>query len=117
MRPIARQDAELELEFLKHLSPEFRNARFLDLIHAPSPEVAGKLTDIDPANAVAFITRVPHEGRDHQVDTAQARGIRHMRACAPVRSGGSDHRASGIGFRRRVDPDDPATIIYDLQSY
>lgn len=150
IRPIARRDAELELEFLAHLSPEFRNARFLGLVHDPSPEVARKLTDIDPTNTVAFIALVSHGGKDRQVgaaqfhaagdscdasltvggewrrrgvgsalmrhliDAARARGIRHMRAYAPVPSGGSDSLASSIGFRRRVDPDDPVAIIYDL---
>lgn len=152
IRPIARQDADLELEFLDHLSPEFRSARFLGLVRDPSPEVARELTDIDPANAVAFIALVPHEGRDRQVGAAQFhaegdscdasltvsgewrrggvgsalmrhlieaardRGIRHMRAYAPARGGG-DRLASRIGFRRRVDPDDPATVIYDLRLY
>lgn len=32
IRTISRQDAELELEFLDHLSPEFRSARFLGLV-------------------------------------------------------------------------------------
>jgi acetyltransferase len=150
IRPISRQDAELELQFLDHLSPEFRSARFLGLVRDPSPEVARELTDIDPANAVAFIALVSDDGRERQVGAAQfhatgdscdaaltvsgewrkrgvgsalmrhlleaarARGIRHMRAFAPARGGG-DRLASRIGFRRRVDPDDPATVIYDLR--
>jgi acetyltransferase len=152
IRPIARQDVELELEFLDHLSPEFRSARFLGLVQDPSPDVARKLTDIDPANAVAFIALVSDQGRDRQIGAAQfhatgdscdasltvsgewrrrgvgsalmrrlveaarARGIRHMRAYASARSGG-DELASRIGFQRRVDPDDPAAVIYELSLY
>ncbi len=152
IRPIARQDAELELEFLNHLSPRFRNSRFLGLVRDPSPEVARELTNLDPAKAVAFIALVSQEGRDHQIGAAQfhvntqgdscdasltvsdewrkrgvgsflmhhlieaarARGIRHMRAYAPSRSGGGDQLAARIGFQRRLDPRDPATVIYDL---
>ncbi len=152
IRPIDEHDAELELEFLNHLSPEFRNSRFLGLVRDPSPEVARELTSLDPATAVAFIALVSHQGRDHQIGAAQfrvnatgdscdatltvsgewrkrgvgsllmrrlieaarARGIRHMRAYAPARSHGGDQLAARIGFQRRQDPRDSATVIYDL---
>lgn len=152
IRSIDRDDAELELEFLNHLSPEFRSARFLGLVRDPSPEVARELTDLDSATAVAFIALVSNEGRDQQIGAAQfhvnatgdscdaalavsgdwrkrgvgsflmrhlieaarARGIRHIRAYAPSRSGGGDQLAARIGFLRRLDSRDPATVIYDL---
>lgn len=150
IRPVGPDDAGLELEFLGHLSPEFRSARFLGLVRDPSPEVARKLTDIDPANAVALIALVADGGRErqigaahfhcsgdrcdaaltvsgewrrrgvgsalmrHLIDAARARGIRHMRAYAPSGSHG-EHLAARIGFRRRPDPHDPATVLYDLE--
>lgn len=152
IRSIDRADEELELEFLNHLSPEFRNARFLGLVRDPSPEVARELTQIDPATAVAFIALVSDKGRDQQIGAAQfhvsaagdscdaslavsdpwrkrgvgsflmhhliaaarARGIRHMRAYVPNRSDGGDQLATHIGFQRRLDPHDPATVVYDL---
>ena len=152
IRLIDREDAELELEFLNHLSPEFRSSRFLGLIRDPSPAVARELTSLDPATAVGFIALVSHDGRDQQIGAAQfqvnttgdscdaslavsgdwrkrgvgsflmrhliaaarARGMRHMRAYAPSRSGGGDQLAARIGFQRRLDPRDPATVIYDL---
>lgn len=152
IRSIGPQDAELELEFLTHLSPRFRSARFLGLVRDPSPEVARELTNLDPDTAVGFIAVVSDQGRDQQIGAAQfhvnatgdscdasltvsdewrqrgvgsflmqrliaaakARGIRHMRAHALSRSGGGDRLALLIGFRRRLDPRDPATVIYDL---
>lgn len=152
IRPISEQDAELELEFLNHLSPAFRSSRFLGLVRDPTPEVARELTRLDPACAVGFIALVPHEGREREIGAAQfhvnvagdrcdasltvsgewrkrgvgsllmrhliaaarARGIRHMCAYAPNRSGGGDRLAAHIGFQRRLDPRDPATVIYDL---
>lgn len=152
IRSIGQQDAELELEFLTHLSPAFRSSRFLGLVHDPTPEVARELTSLDPARAVGFIALVPYEGREREIGAAQfhanaagdscdasltvsgewrqrgvgsllmrhliaaarARGIRHMRAYAPGRSGGGDRLAANIGFQRRLDPRDPATVIYDL---
>ena len=153
IRPIDEQDAELELEFLNNLSPEFRRLRFLGLIRDPCPEVARELTDLDPGQAAGFIALVSHEGRDRQigaahfhtdtkgdgcdcsvtvseewqkrgvgsslmrrlVDVATARGLRHMRAQAPARSDGSHHLAARIGFRRRLDRRDPATVVYHLK--
>ncbi|MCK9539252.1 N-acetyltransferase family protein [Dokdonella sp.] len=153
IRSISRDDAERELEFLEHLSPEFRNARFLGLIQDPSPEVARRLTDLDPTKAVGFIALVSHKGRDRQIGAAQfhvnargdscdssltvsgewrkrgvgtllmqrlieaarARGIRHMRAYIQAPSGAGDQLAIRLGFQRRLDPHDPATVIYDLE--
>ncbi len=153
IRPIDRQDAELELEFLNSLSPEFRGLRFLGLVREPSLEVARELTALDPARAAGFIALISQDGRDRQigaahfhvdakgdgcdcsvtvsdewqkrgvgsalmrrlVDTARARGLRHMRAHAPARSDGSHHLAARIGFRRRLDRHDPATVVYHLR--
>ena len=49
------------------------------------------------------------------VDAAKARGLRHMRAHAPAHSDGSHHLAARIGFRRRLDRHDPATVVYHLK--
>lgn len=70
IRPSNEQDADLELEFLNHLSPEFRRLRFLGLVRDPSPEVARELTNPDPGNATALIALVTNDGRDHQVGAA-----------------------------------------------
>jgi acetyltransferase len=152
IRPIRSQDADLELEFLNHLSPEYRGSRFLGLVRDPTPEVARDLTDLDPAKAAGFVAVVSGAGGDRQVgaahfytnvagngcdcslavsedwqnrgigsllmrlliDAARARGIRHMRAFAPVRSGGSEQLAERLGFQRCLDPHDPVTVLYDL---
>ena len=70
IRPIDRQDAELELEFLISLSPEFRGLRFLGLIHEPSPQVARELTDLDPARAAGFVALISQQGRERQIGAA-----------------------------------------------
>ncbi len=149
IRPIGPDDADLELEFLRHLSPRFRNARFLGLVRDPSPEVARQLTAIDPADSVAFIALVAEAGRERQIGAAQfhvtgdacdasltvggewrrrgvgtalmrhlievarARGLRRMRAYAPPPAAGNA-LADGLGFERRPDPEDPATVVYEL---
>lgn len=64
IRPIGKQDAGLELEFLHGLSPEMRSLRFLGLIREPGPDVARGLTDLDPRRAAGFIAAVSDAGRD-----------------------------------------------------
>lgn len=152
IRPIDRQDAELELEFLNRLSPGMRSLRFLGLVREPCPDVARELTDLDPARAVGFMAVASDEGRDRQIgaahfrtnaagdrcdcsvtvsdewqkrgvgsslmrlliEAARSRGIRHMRAFAPARPDGSHHLAARLGFERRLDPRDPAVVVYHL---
>ncbi|TAN08936.1 MAG: GNAT family N-acetyltransferase [Rhodanobacteraceae bacterium] len=70
IRPIGAQDAELELDFLNRLSPEMRSLRFLGLIQEPCPDVARRLTHLDPANAAGFIALVSDAGRDRQIGAA-----------------------------------------------
>lgn len=70
IRPIGKQDAELELEFLERLSPAMRSLRFLGLVREPCADVARKLTDLDPANAAGFVALVSDEGRDRQIGAA-----------------------------------------------
>lgn len=48
------------------------------------------------------------------VDAARARGIRYMRAFAPVRADRSHHLAMRLGFKRRLDPRDPPVVVYHL---
>lgn len=70
IRPIRKQDADLELEFLNGLSPEMRGLRFLGLIREPCPDVARELTDLDPRHAAGFIAVVSDGGRERQVGAA-----------------------------------------------
>lgn len=154
IRPIRAEDADLEFEFLRELSPEYRSSRFLGLVRDPSRDVARELTQIDPTTTVAFIALASADGRTREVAAAQLRinaagdrcdctlavgeswqrrgiggllmdrlikaarqrGVRHMRAFAPVRTGHT-HRslAASLGFERRDDPRDPAVVIYDLE--
>ncbi|MCK9539251.1 N-acetyltransferase family protein [Dokdonella sp.] len=49
------------------------------------------------------------------IEAARLRGIRHMRAFAPTRSDGSHQLAARLGFERRLDPRDPAAVVYHLE--
>lgn len=49
------------------------------------------------------------------IEAARLRGVRHLRAFAPARSEGSSQLAARLGFQRRVDPRDPAAVVYHLE--
>ncbi|HEY0232251.1 MAG TPA: GNAT family N-acetyltransferase [Dokdonella sp.] len=62
VRPIRREDAALEREFIEHLSATSRRLRFLGSIGEPSDELIRSLTDIDYRRDVAFVAVIERDG-------------------------------------------------------
>lgn len=71
VRPICREDKELEREFIERLSPESRRYRFLGSIARPSDELLQRLTDIDPRREAALIAVVNENGGEREVGVAR----------------------------------------------
>ncbi len=71
IRPIRKQDAELERAFIKRLSPESRRMRFLGQIREPSEEMLRRLTDIDYKHEMAFIALVHRDGQTQEIGVAR----------------------------------------------
>jgi GNAT superfamily N-acetyltransferase len=71
IRPIRKEDAELERSFIKHLSLESRRMRFLGQIREPSDEMLRRLTDIDYKNEMAFIALVHRDGQTQEIGVAR----------------------------------------------
>lgn len=97
IRPIGKQDAELELEFLDRLSPEMRELRFLGLVHEASPEVAEELTDLDPAAAAGFIAVVAEDGRERQIGAAHFHLDAEKDACDCSATVSDEWQKRGVG--------------------
>lgn len=97
IRPVSRQDAGLELEFLRGLSPEFRALRFLGLVREPCPEVARELTELDPANAAGFIALVTHEGHEREIGAAHFRTNMAGDSCDCSVTVSEDWQKHGVG--------------------
>jgi GNAT superfamily N-acetyltransferase len=53
LRPIGRDDIELERRFISELSPESRRFRFLETMTEPSEDLLRQLTTLDPLCAAA----------------------------------------------------------------
>jgi|GEM_PF-5275617 len=64
IRPIRREDADLEREFIEGMSAELRYFRFLQGFMRPSPELIEKLTDIDHTRDAAFVALVDENRRE-----------------------------------------------------
>ena len=71
IRPIRKQDAELERAFIRRLSPESRRLRFLGQMNEASDELVKALTDIDYRHDVAFVALVHRDGEKREIGVAR----------------------------------------------
>lgn len=71
IRPIRKDDMELERRFIEGLSPEARRYRFLYTIATPSEALLRRLTDVDPVNEAAYIAVVQDGLHEREVGTAR----------------------------------------------
>jgi acetyltransferase len=62
IRALRKEDAELEREFIRSLSPESRWMRFLGQIREPSDSLIRKLTELDYRHDVAFVALARKDG-------------------------------------------------------
>ena len=63
VRPIGRDDAAFEADFVRHLSAESRYKRFMSTITELSPGKLAELTDVDQVRHVALAAVVVADGR------------------------------------------------------
>src|SRR5690348_14409370 len=62
IRALRKEDAELERDLIRNLSPESRWMRFLGQISEPSDSLIRKLTELDYRHDVAFIALARKDG-------------------------------------------------------
>ena len=61
VRPIKPEDAELEIEFVRKLSPETKYLRFMNTMRELPPAMVARLTQIDYDREMAFVAIIPDE--------------------------------------------------------
>ena len=71
IRPIRKDDAELEREFIKRLSPASRRMRFLGQMNEPGDELIRSLTDIDYVRNVAFIALLDRDEKTQEIGVSR----------------------------------------------
>jgi len=70
IRPIHKQDIELERRFIETLSPRSRRFRFLETMNSPSEAMLRQLTAIDPSDA-AFVALVAVGAEKREIGIAR----------------------------------------------
>lgn len=71
IRPISRNDIELERRFIEELSPEARRYRFLCGVGTPSEALLQKLTILDAEREAALIAVTGEHGKLREVGVAR----------------------------------------------
>ena len=71
VRALRKEDAGLERDFIRNLSPESRWMRFLGQIGDPSDSLIRKLTELDYQHDMAFIALSNEGGITHEVGVSR----------------------------------------------
>ena len=71
IRPIKPEDAELEVDFVRKLSPETKFLRFMNTMRELPPAMVARLTQIDYDREMAFVATI--EENDAEVEIGVAR--------------------------------------------
>lgn len=71
IRVLHREDADLERDFIRRLSPESRRLRFLGQISEPSPALIRSLTELDYRHEMAFIALAEEAGKTIEVGVSR----------------------------------------------
>lgn len=71
IRPIRREDAPMEEEFVKHLSPDSRYKRFMSTFQELPPGKLKYLTEIDYVRHLALVAVVQQDGQDLEIGVAR----------------------------------------------
>lgn len=71
IRPIRPEDAELEQEFVRYLSPETKYYRFMNTLKELSPVQLVRLTQIDYDREMAFVATIDRNGKETEIGVAR----------------------------------------------
>lgn len=75
IRPLLKQDIELERKFIEALSPQSRRYRFLCSIATPTEALLRQLTELDPQRDAALIALVEDHGEPREIGVARFSGV------------------------------------------
>jgi len=71
VRPIRPEDAEIEREFVRALSPETKYLRFMSTLKELTPVMLARFTQVDYDREMALIAVVTEGGRERQIGVAR----------------------------------------------
>lgn len=97
IRPIRPEDAEIEQEFVRNLSPESRYFRFIRAITELSPEMLVRFTQLDYSREMALIAVIKVDGASKQIGVARYEVNPDRSSCEFALTVSDDFREQGIG--------------------
>jgi acetyltransferase len=99
MRPIRPEDASIEDEFVRNLSPESKYFRFMRALHELTPEMLVRFTQIDYHREMAFIATTEIGGKETEVAVGRYVTNPDGDSCEYALVVGDEWKRKGIGSR------------------
>ena len=98
VRPIRPEDARIEQEFVRHLSPESRYFRFMQAVHELTPHMLVRFTQIDYDREMALIAvHEQSDGSELQVAVARYTANPDQQSCEFALTVADEWQGRGIG--------------------
>jgi len=99
IRPIRPEDAEMEQEFVRKLSPEAKYFRFMNALQELSQEMLIRLTQIDYYNEMALVAVKPNGTREEQIGVVRYSTNLDQRSCEFALVVSDAWQGHGIGYQ------------------
>ena len=99
VRPIRPEDVELEVEFIRRLSPESIYNRVFSNSLSLTPEWLDRLTRIDFTRDMAIIATVALDGRETQIGVARYARLENRSCCEFAIAVADQWHGCGVGVR------------------
>lgn len=97
IRVLRKEDAVLERDFIKRLSPESRWMRFLGGIAEPSDEMVRKFTDLDYRRDMAFVALVQQDGKPREIGVSRYSLSPDGKSCECAVTVSDEWQGKGLG--------------------
>ncbi len=97
IRPIRPEDADIEQEFVRNLSPEAKYYRFMQTIDELTPKMLVRFTQLDYSREMALIAVIEENGRRVQLGVARYTTNPDGRSCEFALAVSDRRRRMGIG--------------------
>ena len=97
VRPLSREDAALEREFIRGMSPESRFQRFMHAIGEPTDDLVAQLVDVDPHARMALVAVTGAPPDEHFIGVARYAADADGRDCEFGVAVGDAWQCRGIG--------------------
>jgi len=99
IRPILLTDAEIEAEFIRDLSPQSKNHRFLGGTGELSVEDAKRLVDIDGYRSMAFVATIAEDGKEKAIGVSRYARDSNDLACEMAVTVADAWQQKGLGMQ------------------